>query len=83
MNIFARECARYARDSFRDRQLFDSYFFAKAVPENFPFRFLQFEFEWRQFFPRQQRIRNIVLKTVIAHQPAFLKRFGYDDQANL
>ena len=51
---------RYARDSFRDRQLLDSYFFSKTVPENFPLRFLQFEFESRQFFSRQQRIRNVV-----------------------
>src|SRR5205823_3243723 len=42
---------RYARDSFRDRQLLDSYFFPDAVPKNFPFRFFQFEFESRQFFP--------------------------------
>ena len=55
---------RYARDSFRDRQLFDSYFFAKTVPENFPLRFFQFEFERRQFFSRQQRVRHIVSKTV-------------------
>ena len=33
------ELHRYARDSFRDRQLFDSYFLAKTVPENFPLRF--------------------------------------------
>src|SRR5262249_17435988 len=26
---------RYTSDSFRDRQLIDSYLFAKAVPENF------------------------------------------------
>src|SRR5580765_1264086 len=64
---------RDARDSFRDRQLLDSYFLAKTVPENSPLRFLQFEFERRQFFPRQHRVRNIVSKTVIAHQSAFFK----------
>ena len=58
---------RYARDSLRDRQLLDSYFFAKAVPENFALRFFQFEFERRQFFSRQQRVGHIVSKTVIAH----------------
>src|SRR5262249_26045213 len=31
---------RDACDSFRDRQLFDGYFFAEAVSENFPLRFL-------------------------------------------
>ena len=76
------ELHRYARDPFRDRQLLDGYFFPKAVPENFPFRFLQFEFESRQFFPGQQRIRDIVLKTDIAHEFIFLKRFARSNQAN-
>jgi hypothetical protein len=40
------------------------------------------EFERRQFFSGQKRVRNIVLKAVIAHQLAFLKRFGCGDQAN-
>ena len=44
---------RYTRDSFRDRQLLDSYFLAKTVPKNFPLRFFQFEFESGQFFSRQ------------------------------
>ena len=30
---------RHASDPFRDWQLFDSYFFSKAVPENFSLRF--------------------------------------------
>ena len=42
---------RYAGDSSRDRELLNSYFLPDAVPENFPFRFFQFEFESRQFFP--------------------------------
>src|SRR6266513_3075710 len=31
---------RHASDPLRDWQLFDSYFFSKTVPENFPLRFL-------------------------------------------
>ena len=73
---------RDASDSFGDRQLFDSYFFAKTVPENLPLRFFQFEFERRQFFPGQQWVRKVVSKTVTAHQSAFLKRFGCEDQVN-
>src|SRR5207237_44004 len=73
---------RYAGDSLRDRQLLDSYFFSKAVPENFPFRLFQLEFESRQFFPGQQRIRDIVLKTDIAHSFTFLKGLTRIDQAN-
>ena len=41
---------RYARDSFRDRQLLDSYSFAKTVPENFSSGFLQLEPKTGQFF---------------------------------
>jgi len=47
--------------------LFDSYFFSKTVPENFPVRFLQFEFEGRQFFSGQQRVGNVILETDVAH----------------
>src|SRR5437868_5465614 len=74
---------RHARDSLRDRQLLDSYFLPKTIPKNLPFRLFQFEFERRQFFPGQQRIRHVVLKTEITHDFIFLKRSTSSNQANL
>jgi hypothetical protein len=73
---------RYASDSFRDWQLLYRCFLAKTVPKDFSLRFFQFEFERRQFFPRQQRVWNVVSKTAIAHESTFLKRDRCDDQAN-
>src|SRR6516164_7914036 len=58
---------RHARDSFRDGQLLDCYFLAKVFAENFALRFLQFEFESRQFFSGQQQVGNVVLETDVAH----------------
>jgi len=63
---------RHTGDSFGDRQLFDGCFLSETVPQNFPLGFLQFEFETRQFFLREQRIRHIILKDQIAHE-RFLK----------
>jgi hypothetical protein len=73
---------RDARNSFGAWQLFDSYFLAKAVPGDSPFGFLQFKFETRQFFFRQQGIRHIILKTELAHGHDLLRRFARIDQAN-
>jgi|SRR5204863_1377751 len=53
---------RYTSNSLGDRQLLDGRFLSEAVSENFPVRFLQFELETRQFFPREQRIRYVISK---------------------
>jgi hypothetical protein len=56
--------------------------FPKTVPENFPLRFFQFEFERRQFSFRQQRIGNIVLENDVTHNRTFLAGHLHDNQAN-
>src|SRR5947207_7947512 len=58
---------RDACDSFRDWQLLDCHFLAKAFAEHSALRFLQFEFESRQFFSGQQQVGNVVLETDVGH----------------
>ena len=60
------ELHRHTSDSFRDRQLLDRRVLARAVPDHLSLGFLQFELKAGQFFPGQQRVGNITLKTEIA-----------------
>ena len=53
---------RHAGDSLRDRQLLDGRFLAEAAAVDLAGRFLEREFEGRQFLARQERIGNVVLE---------------------